>query len=109
MSTSAGGRRNVRTALPAPSATILKRQRETDMEAFRQHLSYAADDPLLYRRHRDLGMKRNLRLTLTQWVWLLVNLPGAFRSPAVRHRWVRAAGTRVGRPIASARQGIIYL
>jgi GT2 family glycosyltransferase len=92
----------------APGARLYKRKRSDARQAFRQHLRYGADDPLLYREHRAHGMQPEWTLAVKQWVWLLVTSPRALVSQPHRESWVRVAGSRCGRLRAMLHQRVVY-
>lgn len=79
-----------------PDALVAKRARTTVKGIYRQTRSYGLAGPVLYRRYRSHGLRRDVAGALKIWLWLLVFAPLTFQ-PERRFEWARAAGTRVGR------------
>lgn len=87
----------------APRAVVTKLGREDAAGRRRQFYGYGTGDPELYRRHRALGLRRNPRLTLKTYAWLLLNAPRAAVSPRTRAVWQGSASLRAGRLVGSWR------
>jgi GT2 family glycosyltransferase len=82
-------------------AVVAKRERATGSENFRQGITHGRSVPRLYRKHRDAGIRRDLKGALKSWGWLVIQAPRLFE-PVHRRRWLRVAGVRIGRLIGSA-------
>jgi GT2 family glycosyltransferase len=91
----------------APNAIVAKRERTAFNQVFRRASAYGRSAPLLYRRHRDAGARRDLAGAAKSWAWLAVSLPQLLR-PDRRIEWARAAGMRLGRLDGSIRQRVFF-
>ena len=89
-------------------AVVSKRGRPGFVEVFRQGSAFGRGGPVLYRRHRGAGARRNLVGAAKSWLWLVVRLPLLFKSPAERNQWARAAGVRTGRLVGSVRERVFF-
>jgi glycosyltransferase involved in cell wall biosynthesis len=78
-------------------AVVSKRGRSGFVDVFKQGAAFGRGGPVLYRRHRGAGARRNLASAAKSWLWLVARLPLLFKSPAQRNQWARAAGVRTGR------------
>ncbi len=90
-----------------PDAVVSKRARSTFGHVFRQAFAYGQCGPLLHRRYRRSGARRDIRGACRSWAWIIVSLPRIFQ-PTRRIAWARAAGTRLGRLEASLRLRIFF-
>ncbi|HEY5110417.1 MAG TPA: glycosyltransferase [Acidimicrobiales bacterium] len=95
------------TFAEAPRAVVSKRARSDFRSVFRQAYAYGQCGPLLHKRYRRAGAKRDLRGALKAWVWLVVSLPRVAQ-PTRRIEWARGAGTRLGRLEASLRLHVFF-
>ena len=95
------------TFAEAPGAVVSKRARSDFASVYRQAYAYGRCGPVLHKRYRRAGAKRDLRGALKAWVWLVVSLPRLFQ-PTRRIEWARGAGTRLGRLQASLRQHVFF-
>ena len=95
------------TFAESPTAVVSKRARSDFRSVFRQAYGYGQCGPLLHKRYRRSGARRDLRGALKAWVWLLVSLPRVFQ-PTRRIEWARGAGTRLGRLEASIRLRVFF-
>ncbi len=84
-----------------PEAVVAKRERASGTDNFRQGITHGRSVPRLYRKHRDAGIRRDLKGALKSWGWLVIHVPWLLY-PLDRRRWLRAAGVRIGRLIGSA-------
>lgn len=91
----------------APEAVVAKREDEAFGRVFRRGLSYGRSGPLLYRRYRAAGARRQLWAAARSAGWLLVAVVRLW-DPAVRRSWARAAGMRVGRLVGSLEQRVFF-
>ena len=92
-----------------PAAVVAKRGPSASGQVFRTAYRYGLCGPVLYRRHRDAGARRDLIGATRSWLWLLAHAPGAIAAPGpVRGQWARAAGMRTGRLAASVRERVFY-
>jgi len=95
------------TFAEAPGAVVSKRARSDFAGVFRQAYAYGRCGPLLHKRYRRAGAKRDLWWALKAWVWLLVSIP-RLAQPTRRIEWARGAGTRLGRLEASLRLRVFF-
>ena len=91
----------------ARTALVSKRERSTGREVFRQTTAYGRCGPVLFRRHRACGARRDLRGAFKSWVWLVVAIPRLLQ-PGQRQRWIRTAGMRSGRLVGSVQQRTFF-
>jgi glycosyltransferase involved in cell wall biosynthesis len=91
-----------------PDAVVAKRERADAAARNRQQFAYGRHDARLYRRFRTAGMRRDVRLTVRTWAWLVLNAPWAGVSPRRRETWARAWYLRVGRLVGSWEQRVFY-
>jgi GT2 family glycosyltransferase len=80
----------------ASGAAVAKRDRPGGRPTFRVGWTYGRCDPLLYRRYRSSGMRRDLRGAAKAWVWLIVASPTLVKSFR-RRQWVATFAMRCGR------------
>ena len=92
----------------AETAVVAKRDRVGFAEVFRQGFAFGLGGPVLYRRHRPFGARRNLGGAARSWLWLVLRLPGLVRAGSLRSQWARAAGMRTGRLVGSARERVFF-
>jgi len=78
----------------APDAVVAKRARASFANVFHQAYSYGQCGPLLHKRYRRVGARRDLQGALKSWAWIVVSLPRVLQ-PTRRIEWARAAGTRL--------------
>lgn len=90
-----------------PEAVVAKRARSSFREVFRQSFAYGQCGPLLHKRYRRAGARRDLRGALKSWAWLVLSVPRVFQ-PTRRIEWARGAGTRLGRIEASWRLRVVF-
>jgi glycosyltransferase involved in cell wall biosynthesis len=95
------------TYAEAGDAVVAKRARSDFRGVFLQAYSYGRCGPLLHKRFRKAGAKKDLQGALKAWVWLVVSV---FRiaQPTRRIEWARGAGTRLGRLEASLRLRVFF-
>jgi hypothetical protein len=86
---------------------VAKRARSSFREVFRQSFAYGQCGPLLHKRYRRAGARRDLRGALKSWAWLVLSVPRVFQ-PTRRIEWARGAGTRLGRLEASWRLRVVF-
>jgi glycosyltransferase involved in cell wall biosynthesis len=89
-------------------AVVARRERQGFKAVFRRFTAYGRCGPVLYRRFRADGLRRDLVLAAKTWVWLAVSSPGLLQ-PEFRGRWARIAGWRIGRLLESVRQKVLFL
>lgn len=80
----------------AQNAVVAKREPLSATEVLRTNWSYGWSGPVLYRRFRSDGMKRDVQGALKEWTWLLLALP-TLTYHSGRVRWARTLGVRTGR------------
>ncbi len=91
----------------APGAVVAKRERDRLGPLFRRAFAFGRCGPMLYRRYRGRGARRDLTGTARSWVWMVLWLP-RLANPDVRRNWVRAAGVRLGRLAGSVTEGVFF-
>jgi len=91
----------------APDAVVAKREAPGTGLLFRRATAYGRCGPLLYRRYRGRGARRDLAGAAKSWAWLVLSVP-LLGGRHVRRRWVRAAGVRLGRLAGSWRQRVFF-
>jgi len=91
----------------APGAVVARREREELGPLFRRAFAYGRCGPMLYRRYRGRGARRDLGGTAKSWAWLVVSVPRLVQA-GVRRRWVRAAGVRLGRLVGSVTERVFF-
>jgi glycosyltransferase involved in cell wall biosynthesis len=91
----------------AQGAVVSKREHERLVRVFTRAVAYGRSGPVLYRRYRSAGARRQLRGWVRSVGWLVVaTLRLGDRD--VRRRWVRAAGMRLGRLVGSVEQRVFF-
>jgi GT2 family glycosyltransferase len=91
----------------APGAVVARRERGELGPLFRRALAYGRCGPLLYRRYRRRGAKRDLTGAARSWLWLVVSVP-RLGHRAIRRQWVRALGVRLGRLVGSVTERVFF-
>jgi glycosyltransferase involved in cell wall biosynthesis len=91
----------------APDAVVAKRERDGFTHVFRQTFSYGLCGPVLYRRYRSQGARRDLSGAGKTWAWLVCSVPLLLISNR-RCEWARAAGVRLGRLVGSVRESVFF-
>ena len=89
-------------------AVLARRDQQGFRAVFNRYTAYGRCGPVLYRRFRADGLRRELVIAAKTWVWLLVSTPRLLQ-PEFRGRWARIAGWRTGRLVESVRQGVLFL
>lgn len=92
----------------SPDAVIARRDRQGFGAVFRRYTDYGRAGPVLFRRFRSDGLRRDLVVAVKSWVWLIVSAPRLFR-PDFRTQWARIAGWRTGCLVESIRQRVLFL
>jgi glycosyltransferase involved in cell wall biosynthesis len=95
------------TFAEAPDAVVSKRDRSDPRGAFEQAYAFGQCGPLLHRRFRAAGARRDLRGAGKAWLWLL-SRAYLVVLPSRRTGWVRAAGIRIGRVVGSVRLRVFF-
>jgi glycosyltransferase involved in cell wall biosynthesis len=88
-------------------AVVAKRERTGALEVFRHGVVYGRSGARLYRKHRIAGIRPERSGALKSWAWVVLAVPSLYK-PAVRRRWFRAAGVRVGRLIGSVENRVFF-
>jgi GT2 family glycosyltransferase len=91
----------------APAAVVAKRERTQFGQVFRQARTYGRCGPVLFRRYRSAGARRDLAGALRAWAWLVVALPTLVR-PGRRTAWARTAAVRIGRLESSVTERVFF-
>ena len=89
-------------------ALVARRDRRGFKAVFNRYNDYGRCGPVLYRRFRADGLRRELVTAAKTWAWLVLSTPRLLR-PEFRDRWARIAGWRTGRLVASVRQRVLFL
>jgi GT2 family glycosyltransferase len=92
----------------AEAAVVAKRDRVGFTDVFRQGFAFGLGGPVLYRRHRPFGARRNLGGAARSWLWLVLRSPALVRAGSLRSQWARAAGMRTGRLVGSVRERVFF-
>jgi glycosyltransferase involved in cell wall biosynthesis len=92
----------------SPDAVVARRNRQGFWAVLRRYAEYGRCGPVLFRRFRDDGLRRDLLLAAKTWAWLVVSTPRLVR-PEFRDHWARLAGWRAGCLVESLRQGVLFL
>jgi glycosyltransferase involved in cell wall biosynthesis len=90
------------------NAVVARRDRRGFKELLSRFTAYGRCGPVLYRRYKADGLRRDLTLAAKTWVWLALSSPRLLR-PEFRARWASIAGWRIGRLVESARQRVLFL
>ncbi len=91
----------------APSAVVAKRELTQFDQVFRHARTYGRCGPVLFRRYRSEGARRDLTGALRAWAWVVVALPTLLR-PARRATWARSAAVRLGRLEGSLAERVFF-
>ena len=91
-----------------PGAVVSKREPTAFASVFRHAYAYGCCGPLLYRRYRPAGARRDLTGAAKSWLWLLVHSPRLAKPGPARSEWARAAGMRLGRLAGSLGQRVFF-
>ncbi|MGH9080857.1 MAG: glycosyltransferase family 2 protein [Acidimicrobiales bacterium] len=89
-------------------AVVSKREPAGFWPVFRQAFAYGRCGPVLYRRHRRAGARRDLSGAAKSWLWLLLQSPRLIEPDPKRGAWARAAGMRSGRLAGSVGQWVFF-
>ena len=89
-------------------AVLARRDQLGFKSVFRRYMTYGRCGPVLFRRFRSEGLRRELVLAVKTWAWLIVSTPRLLQ-PDFRDHWARTAGWRTGRLLESARLRILFL
>jgi len=89
-------------------AVVAKREPAEFKQVFRRASAYGRCGPVLYRRYRPAGARRDLAGAARSWLWLLVQAPRLTTRSGLRTAWARAAGMRTGRLVGSLRERVFF-
>jgi glycosyltransferase involved in cell wall biosynthesis len=89
------------------TSVVARRDQRGFWKMFRRFIAYGRSGPVLYRRYRADGLRRNVTLAAKTWVWLAVSTPRLVR-PEFRLQWASIAGWRTGRLVESLRRGVFF-
>jgi glycosyltransferase involved in cell wall biosynthesis len=92
----------------ASDAIVAKRSQPGFAQNFRHGTAYGFSGPALYRRHRDMGARADLRGAARSWLWLLARMPLLVSHDDLRAPWAHAAGMRTGRIRGSLRERVFF-
>jgi GT2 family glycosyltransferase len=87
-------------------AVVARRDRQGLKAVFNRYTEYGRCGPILYRRFRVDGLRRDLVVAAKTWVWLGLSVPRLCRSE-FRRRWATIAGWRSGCLVESIRQRVL--
>jgi glycosyltransferase involved in cell wall biosynthesis len=90
-----------------PGAVIARRDQQGFKAVFRRYVAYGRSGPILFRRFRSDGLRRQPLLAGKTWVWMLVTSPRLVESD-FRDRWARIAGWRAGCLMESMRRRTFF-
>ena len=88
-------------------AIVSKRERYGSRDVFRQAFAYGRCGPMLFRRYRNHGARRDLLGAAKSWLWLLLSCWMVF-SRERRYDLARTAGMRLGRIAGSMEQQVLF-
>lgn len=91
----------------SPDAVIARRDQRGFKAVFRRYTAYGRCGPVLFRRFRSEGLRREPMLAGKTWAWLLLTSPRLVE-PDFRDRWARVAGWRTGRLVESIRSRTFF-
>jgi GT2 family glycosyltransferase len=89
-------------------AVVAKRDRTGFRDVFHQGFAFGRGGPVLYRRHREAGARRNLAGAARSWLWLLLHVPLLVEPGNLRNQWARGAGMRTGRLLGSLTERVFF-
>jgi glycosyltransferase involved in cell wall biosynthesis len=89
-------------------AVVSKREPAEFKQVFRRASAYGHCGPVLYRRYRSVGARRDLAGAARSWLWLLVQAPRLASRTGPRAGWARAAGMRTGRLAGSLKERVFF-
>ncbi len=92
----------------AGGAVVSKREPAGFNDVFRKASAYGHCGPVLYRRHRLAGARRDLAGAAKSWLWLLLQAPRLTTRTGPRTAWARAAGMRTGRIAGSFKERVFF-
>jgi GT2 family glycosyltransferase len=92
----------------ASDAVVAKRGQSGFAKNFRHGTAYGFSGPALYRRHRDVGARPDLRGAARSWGWLVTRAPLLVSRDDVRSQWAHAAGMRTGRIRGSLKERVFF-
>jgi hypothetical protein len=76
----------------------------------RQHFSYGAAEPRLYKEFRSHGFKRpSWRAVVAEYIYLLARIPLLLTRAQRRAAWIRRAAHLAGRVSGSLRERVLFL
>jgi hypothetical protein len=85
------------------------RRRATLRGLAHQWFRYGESGARLYRKFRHEGMPGpDRREWLSDWVWLLAQIPQLTRPGPHRAKWIRIAAFRLGRLVGGLRVGVVF-
>ncbi|MFB9347736.1 glycosyltransferase [Streptomyces heliomycini] len=94
----------------AGDAVMHYRLREDLTALARQKWNYGRSGAQLYAAYRRAGFRRREgRVVVMNWCWLVLHVPDLVRSPAPRRRYVRYGARLAGFLAGSVRRGVRYL
>ena len=89
-------------------AVVARRDRSGFVAMLRRSVTHGRGGPLLYRKYRGSGMKRDGGRAVKAWIWVVGTTPLLARQQH-RRLWAINAGCRAGRLSESVRQRVLYL
>ena len=88
-------------------AIVSKRERHGSGDVFRQSFAYGRCGPMLFRRYRNHGARRDLFGAAKAWLWLLLSWWMVLNREH-RNELARTAGMRLGRVVGSIEQQVYF-
>lgn len=91
----------------AEDAVVARRDRSGFAKVLARFTAYGRCGPVLYRRFKGSGQKRELTVAAKSWAWLVLSIPRlAYRDRRIE--WAEIAGWRAGRLFESVKQGVFF-
>jgi glycosyltransferase involved in cell wall biosynthesis len=86
---------------------LSRREQKGTYRSLRKAIQYGRCGPILYQRHRDAGLKREVTAAIRAWLYLLVTAP-LLVEPSFRRTWTFLFGWRVGRLVESCKRFVFF-
>ena len=88
-------------------AVVAKREHDDLRPIFSRAIAYGRSGPVLYRRYKSFGARRQLNGWVRSLGWLVVAVV-RLGDRDVRRLWVRTAGMRLGRAFGSVKERVFF-
>jgi glycosyltransferase involved in cell wall biosynthesis len=86
---------------------ISRRERSGTYALLRRSIQFGRCGPVLYKRYRCAGLRRESLAAVRAWLYLIATSPRLFDAH-FRRTWVRNAGWRIGRLVESCRRLVYF-